>query len=230
MATVTSLHVGLQTGTDRTLYATWNWSYTTSGEERTDSYAVQWYYNTGDGVWFEGSNASVKIKQSTYNAPSNAKSVKVRVRPVSKTYTTGKGKNQKTVAFFTATWSSSVEYRFQPDYTPDKPSTPSANIEKYTLTARVDNYTDDKANVIRFNIVYDDTKTFKTLVHDLKTTSAEISVKVSAGHTYKVRCRAEKCRRTTTTKTVNKKKTKVTTYTLIRASEQENHSSYQSIK
>ena len=74
---------GLQNGTDRTLFVSWTWS-----KKYTDHYTVRWYYETGNGVWFVGQDNDEKYKQSTYNAPSNAKSVKVQILPVSKTKNT----------------------------------------------------------------------------------------------------------------------------------------------
>ena len=47
-ATITKF--GLQTGSDRTLYATWSWS-----KSHTANYEVRWTYSTGDGVEFIGS-------------------------------------------------------------------------------------------------------------------------------------------------------------------------------
>ena len=43
---------GLQSDTDRTIFATWSWS-----RSNTDKYDIRWYYTTGDGVrhscnWF----------------------------------------------------------------------------------------------------------------------------------------------------------------------------------
>ena len=78
-------HFGLQSDTDRTIFATWDWS-----KSNTDHYTAKWYYATGDGVWFVGSSSDVKDKQSTYNAPSNATKVKFKVKPVSKKHKVNK--------------------------------------------------------------------------------------------------------------------------------------------
>ena len=40
---------GLQSNTDRTIYATWTWS-----KSNTENYEAIWYYDTGDSVWFIG--------------------------------------------------------------------------------------------------------------------------------------------------------------------------------
>ncbi len=49
--------IGLQSGTDRTVYVTWSWGKTS----QTDKYDVRWYYSTGDGVRFIGSEQQVEI-------------------------------------------------------------------------------------------------------------------------------------------------------------------------
>ena len=69
---------GLQSNTDRTIYATWSWD-----KDKTLHYELMWYYDTGDGVWFVGNDSTTKHKQSTYNAPTNAKRVRFKVKPVS---------------------------------------------------------------------------------------------------------------------------------------------------
>ena len=43
MAAVTITSFGLQAGTQRVVYATWNWA-----QEHTKGYNVRWYYDTGN--------------------------------------------------------------------------------------------------------------------------------------------------------------------------------------
>ena len=50
---------GLQTGTERTIFATWKWS-----KSHTKEYKCSWYYATGDGVWFVGADTTETVKQS----------------------------------------------------------------------------------------------------------------------------------------------------------------------
>ena len=76
---------GLQSNTDRTLYATWIWT-----KSNTKEYKVIWYYDTGDKVWFIGSDSTTTDKQAVYNAPGNAVRVKVKVKPISNTRTVNK--------------------------------------------------------------------------------------------------------------------------------------------
>ena len=71
---------GLQSNTDRTVYATWNWD-----KDNTENYQCKWYYATGDGIWFVGNDGTTTEKQNLYTAPSNATKVKFKVKPKSKT-------------------------------------------------------------------------------------------------------------------------------------------------
>lgn len=171
---------GLQSNTDRTVYATWNWSVS-----NTKEYSVVWYYDTGDGVWFIGSESTVSSKQCTYNAPSNAERVKFKVKPISKTRTV----NKKETTYWTAGWSTERTYDFA-NNPPVTPAVPTVSIDDYyKLTATLDNLSDD-ATGIQFQVVKDDTKVFKSGKATIKTSSAAYFCTVTAGSKYKVRCRA----------------------------------------
>lgn len=174
-------HFGLQSDTDRTIFATWEWS-----KSNTDHYTAKWYYATGDGVWFVGSSSDVKDKQSTYNAPSNATKVKFKVKPVSKKHKV----NKKEVSYWTAEYSGYKYYDFD-DNPPSKPSTPTVTIEKFKLTARLDNL-NVNGDSIQFQIVEDDKTIFKTGTANIVTGTASYSCTVKAGHTYKVRARSKR--------------------------------------
>ena len=172
---------GLQSNTDRTVYATWTWD-----KQNTKEYQVLWSYDTGDNVWFEGSDTTVKTKQSIYNAPSNAKRVKFKVKAISETRMV----DEKEMAYWTASWSTEKTYDFA-NNPPTTPSTPTVTIEDYTLIARVDNQ-DLNAVSIEFEIVRDDSKVFKTGKASIVTNSASYSCNVDAGGRYKVRCRSHR--------------------------------------
>ena len=174
-------HFGLQSDTDRTIFATWDWS-----KSHTDHYTAKWYYATGDGVWFVGSSSDVKDKQSTYNAPSNATKVKFKVKPVSKKHKV----NKKEVSYWTADYSTSKIYDFA-DAPPSVPAVPTVTIDKYKLTAEINNV-EDKVTEIEFNIVKDNSKTFKTGKAKVTKNHASYSCTISAGSEYKVRARAWK--------------------------------------
>ena len=170
---------GLQSNTDRTVFAVWTWN-----KSNTDKYEVCWYYGTGDGTWFVGNKSEVDVKQSVYNAPSNAKRVKFKVKPIAKKHKV----NKKEVSYWTAGYSTAKEYEFGTG-NPTKPSAPKVVIEDYKLTADLDNI-DDATVEIEFNIVKDDATTFKTGKAKVLKKHASYSCTVSAGHEYKVRARA----------------------------------------
>lgn len=170
---------GLQSNTDRTMYATWTWT-----KSNTENYQVIWYYDTGDGVWFIGSDSTVNVKQCTYSAPSNAERVKFKVKPISKKRTV----NKKEVAYWTASWSTEKTYDFD-DNPPTKPPVPTVKIEKYVLTAELTNL-DVNATGIQFQVVKDDITTFKTSIATIQTSSVSFNCTVNAGSEYKVRCRS----------------------------------------
>lgn len=182
---------GLQSNTDRTMYVTWSWD-----KSYTKEYNVIWYYATGDGVWFVGNDGTVTVKQSIYSAPTNATKVKVKIKPISKTYevekSTGTGKNKTTtkteVNYWVAGWSTEQIYNFS-DNPPTAPSSPTVKIEKFKLTAELDNL-DVNGTHIQFQVVKDDKKVVKTGKAKITKSSASFSCTVAAGSDYKVRCRA----------------------------------------
>lgn len=185
MATATITGFGIQTGTDRTVYATWSWS-----ESHTKNYNVRWYYDTGNTngsgtVWFVGEDGTSDFMQSTYSAPSNAIRVRFVVQPVSETYKSG----DNDVSYWTAGWSTERIYNFSSNI-PTTPSAPNVKIEKYTLTATLDN-SDTDATIIQFQVLKDNSTIFKTgqvtIEGDYK--YAQYVCYVDAGSEYKVRCR-----------------------------------------
>lgn len=180
---------GLLSTGDNTLFATWEWS-----KSNTAGYKVVWTYDTGDGVWLEGSNSTINVdkdipelsRQSTYGIPANAKKVRFKVKPVSETYT----KNKKETTYWTAEWSDVKTYT---DSTPlAKPSSaPSVEIEKYKLTATLDNIDIAGATHIEFQVVKDNSsKAFATKKAAITSRHASYAFTVDAGAEYKVRCRA----------------------------------------
>ena len=106
---------GLQSNTDRTVYATWVWS-----KDNTENYSLEWQYHTGDNVWFKVDSSSVTDNQCVYTAPQNAKKVRLRVRPISKKRTV----NKKETSYWTASWSAWKTYSFSSN-PPTVPPTPS---------------------------------------------------------------------------------------------------------
>ena len=171
---------GLQSNTDRTLYATWTWS-----KSNTDHYNTIWYYDTGDGIWFIGNDSQTDDKQSLYDIPEKAKRVKFIVKPISKTYTS----NNKEVSYWSAEWSTAKYYDVD-SLPPTKPSIPTVTLEDYNLTCYVDNI--ENAEYIEFNIVKNDSSTYATGKAKVVTNSASYSCTVTAGEKYKVRARSVK--------------------------------------
>lgn len=135
---------GLQSNTDRTVYATWSWD-----KSNTDHYQVKWYYDTGDNVWFVGHDSTVTDKQSIYNAPTNATRVKFTVKPVSKKHKV----NNRETSYWTASWSTAKYYSFS-NNPPEIPPAPTITINQSTnkLVVKVEKL-DESAAQIEFEIV-----------------------------------------------------------------------------
>lgn len=170
---------GLQTGTDRTVYATWKWT-----KENTENYQTKWKYYTGDNIWFTGQDTTVDEKQATYNAPSNATAVQLIVKPLSKK----KMVNDQETSYWTANWSTAKTYYFNAN-PPIKPSAPNVEINDYTLTAELNNL-DVNGTHIQFQVVRDNSTVFSTGSSEIVTSYAAYSCTVSPGSKYKVRCRS----------------------------------------
>ena len=176
------VHFGLQSDTDRTVFATWEWT-----KSNTDKYKVIWYYDTGNGVWFIGSESEVTSKQSIYNAPENADRVKFKVKPISKKHKV----NKKEVSYWTAEYSAYKYYDFD-DNPPKMPPVPTVVIEKYKLTASLENIDDLNAKEIEFQVVQDNKKTYKSGIVTIKKWAASYSCTIEAGHSYTVRARSKR--------------------------------------
>lgn len=186
MAVATITGFGIQAGTDRTVYATWSWT-----RDHTKGYNVRWYYDTGDTngsgtIWFIGNDSEVTNMQDTYSAPSNAKRVRFIVKPVSETYKNG----DNDIAYWTdSDWSTEKIYNFTSNI-PTTPSAPTVKLEKYLLTASLDNV-DTDTTIIQFQVLKDNSIIFATgqvtVEGDYK--YAQYSCYVDAGSEYKVRCR-----------------------------------------
>ncbi len=194
MAKVTSLKIGLQNGTDSTIYATWAFK-----GKNLDHYLVRWtYYTAKSKVGFDGGSSKITAKQATYSAPSNAVRVKVSVKPVSKTrkVTTDSGNpndgtyKKKTVSkpYWTGVVVSKT-YQMAKN-PPATPSAPTVTVNKYKLTATLDTQ-DSLTDQVEFYIIKGNKK-FKSAVVNLNKTSrrASYSCNISVGAQYRVRCRA----------------------------------------
>lgn len=198
-AKVTKLDI--QAGTTNTLYAAWSWSKLSE----TEKYQVRWYYVTADGNQFLGSENDSPLKdggKATYSIPSNAISVKFRVRPIAKS----KKVNGKEQPLWQADWSTTKIYKIRSN-APTISSAPSLdksetndlvlvatlkNIEEIQVTPPkgytrgvqfqpVRKYTDSKGNEKQSYL--------QTSTTTIKTNDARYSFNVKPGSSYKVRCR-----------------------------------------
>ena len=197
VATITQFGIQSSDTANNVLFAVWTWS-----NSNTDRYQISWEYDTGDDVWFVGSSSSNSVdehdpeasKQSTYTIPDNAIQVRFRVKPISKTYTS----NNTETSYWTASWSA-YKIHNTSDNPPSDPGTPDVVIEKYKLTATLDNL-NLNAESIQFQVVKDNTTVFKTSDTTIKYADSEsktggyaqYSCYVDAGSEYKVRCRSVK--------------------------------------
>ena len=185
---------GEQSDADRVIYVAWGWS-----KENTKEFLVEWDYYTGDTIWFSGARNTVSVDtlfESTYTAPKNAKSVRVRVKPISKTY--DKKVNNETVSYnyWTANWTP-----YKTIATPEKEepyvlqtlSAPTISIDGYRMTCRVDNitglkYTGDDIYV-EFEIVKNDVECVYIGLTKVVYFSASYTHWIEPGYNYKARAR-----------------------------------------
>ena len=72
---------------------------------------------------------------------------------------------------------------------PVAPGTPNVEIEKYTLTATLDNL-DESIKKVQFQVVKNATTVIKTGTATVTTSHASFSCTLDAGAEYKVRCKA----------------------------------------
>lgn len=148
-----------------------------------DHYEIKWYYDSGDGIWFNGSSSTTTETYATYNAPSNANFIMVSVTPVSKTY---KVDNTETSYWQGTKTQKTYSIAVDP---PENVSTPTVDIDQYKLTASLENISDARADEIEFQ-VYNGTKLVNSGLVTVETCRASFSCTVSAGGEYRVRCRA----------------------------------------
>lgn len=188
---VSNLKVRLQSGTDRLLYATWEWK-----KGNTDKYKVTWRYYTGDGVWFIGNESeesygsagwSVRV---TYTAPNNAKKVACTVQPISKKYQKKTGKNSFVEVSYWTAQATTAYYEFANAGLPATPSVPSINIDRnYTLVVEL-SVPDNNTDSIELEIVQDNRTTCAAPVVNVVRNYVRYTRKIAGGHQYKVRARA----------------------------------------
>lgn len=172
---------GLQSNSNNLLFCSWDWD-----KDHTEEYKVKWHYDTGDSISFLGSEDTVKVKHATYTPPDNAISVVVYIKPISKTYKV----DDTDVNYWTADWSTGKRY-YVSNNPPLMPPVPTVTVDDYKLEARVDNI-DLNATQIVFEIMRDDHTLYNQCVANIKHNMASITINITSGSSYKVRCRAKR--------------------------------------
>ena len=180
---------GLQSNAENLLFAVWEWS---KFQDHTESYKVAWTYDTGDGIWWNGSSSTISndkddpwlVMQSTFTIPNNATRVQFRVKPISETYK----KDDVDTNYWEALWSDYSTYVVVP-INIETPQTPSVEIDIFKLTASLTNINIANASHIEFQVLKD-TKIFTTKKIAIVNQSATFVTNITAGGEYKVRCRA----------------------------------------
>lgn len=188
------IFLGKQVGSN-SLYAVWSWT-----KYHTKSYKIVWYYATGDGTWFVGSEEENEsdptrpddAKKSLYSIPTNATMIKIIVKAISETYSA----NDKEVSYWTSDWSTESKFDVISINLP-VPSVQNVTINSnLMLNAEVemDLSSLGRATKIEFQIAIDNSKIFNSspIYSNINTATgyASCTYKVNAGHKYKVRCRS----------------------------------------
>ena len=160
-------------------------SSTTVSENTLDHYYVQWFYDTGDGIWFKASTEDTEFKNSIYSSPpENATKIQIHVKPVSKTKTV----NGKETTYWTGETTYAIHElsKYSP---PANISTPNVTLDKYKLTASLENIADARTDQVEFQ-VYNGTKLISSGTVAVELCMASYTCNVTAGGEYRVRCRA----------------------------------------
>ena len=162
----------------------------TSGSSTTvtntvKDYTYTWFYDTGDGVWYIGESGTKEAPNNymTYSIPSNAIRIHFHIIPNSKT----REVNGQQTAYWTGELT--IGEYLTSSNPPEVPPSPDVELDKYTLTATVDNVSDPRTDEIEFQI-YDMTKVFATGKATVTACMASYKCNVNAGGQYRVRARA----------------------------------------
>ena len=183
-------NIGLQSDTDRTVFATWSFK-----QPHFDHYEYEWRYNTENNLpnGFPGETGTTNEALCIYSgAPENATSVSVRVKPVSKTYTSNNKERYYWTGDWSTWWTSSSTYNFadNPPLTPPTPTDITIS-SKLKMTVKLTDL-DVNAKSIQFKIEKDGNDGYKTGNADIKTSNNSVSFQttVAPGAYYRVRCRS----------------------------------------
>lgn len=177
---------GVLSTDDDMLFITWRWKKTS-----TDYFRAFWTYTTDGNTWLVGSDSQVTYDSdllyatqiSTYNIPSGARQVKVKIKPVAKT-----NSSDDSVPW-TADWSTTKVWTVANPL--DSPDKPDVTIDKFKLTASLDNIEISGANYIEFQVIKDNSaSSYATKKAAIVAGRASCVFNIDAGSEYKVHCRA----------------------------------------
>lgn len=147
------------------------------GYETVDHYELKWWYDSGNGDWFENGTETTTHLAAVHTIPKNAIKMRFCITPVAKTYRKKVGKSEQDVPY----WQGAPTFR---DYNvldskPDGLGAPTVVIDKYKLTASYYNISDPKTDMIEFEV-------YKTGLNDYQYTN-----RFDIGEVYVVQARAE---------------------------------------
>lgn len=178
MYTVKITRMELVPGTKRELYVTFDCNLNEIAE-----YKLEWYRWVG--FWLLDRTETSKYQHVTYNAASETSAVLVKIMPVSNT----RDVNGVETHYWYGQWvQESYTFAIEP---PSPPPVPSVTIDKYNLTATIDNV-DDKNDLVEFQIALNDDSVFSSGTSTIITNKASYSCAVNAGDKYKARARVKK--------------------------------------
>ncbi len=164
------------------------------GYETVDHYELKWWYDSGNGDWFENGTETTTHLAAVHTIPKNATRMRFCITPVAKTYRKKVGNSEQDVPY----WQGAPTYK---DYNvleskPDALQAPTVVIDKYKLTASYYNISDPKTDKIEFEV-------YKTGMTDYQHTNrcavgevsvvqarAEYITNIEPGYKYSVRARA----------------------------------------
>lgn len=188
--------IGLQSGTDSTYFVKWRWR--TPRIRRngyisgTKEFSYEWQYLAGN-TWFIGDSGTTTSGILTYNAPSNASRIRVRIRPIPSEYTYTINNRDYTGTSWSAAWSA-WSTRTIAKYV-SEPSTPSVSIytdDRYKLLAEVID-TEKLNKKITFEVYRSRgqvTAFHKRVTVNKSNNRAAALVDIGAGYEYYARCRS----------------------------------------
>jgi hypothetical protein len=187
---------------DRKIYASWTWGQMSKKENNktitiTEKFLLIWRYYDINGVVFDTNTTSISVDQdwhagslqTTYDIPENARSVHLKVKPVSKTYKKKENNKEVEKTYFTANWSDWWGYTVvNPITTPSDPPQPEID-ENNKLTITLEGLDTTNFTHVQFEIIQNDTTRIVTS-ESLAVNSygyVTYSYNVAPGNEYKIR-------------------------------------------